>query len=527
MLLRKLFLCKLFAGLVIFAQSQTASFQPLVFTWEGALEGNKAIWKADDTLNVYRNIEGIDVTVHLVDPLKLNTTTINPSEFNDYTKTNTFYGKGNLAFQVTSTQSKQPVYLEFIFSKPVFMHSFNVYDIDMLQSATNKMSTYQDSLSFMAYNQAGLVPLTLQKLDSLPTYTIYGQSVKANFIAGVNGDVHHSNKRGAVRLKSDEAIQKFVLCHTNGSEDDGLSNSHAIKIPEFEFSELLGRIEGTVYEVTTRTPLSGSVIRLLDQNGELVINKEGFVMQVMTDETGHYSFGFLPVGQYTVVQINPPGYENAGDVDGADDNMILQTLSVSNVISLENDFFERLSAPLAANVSDLYVSRISDQSYKAEWIESPEMDTRFYTVLSSTDGENYIQQGEVQSDNQDGMKYSLSFDQPGNYSQIYVKLTQTRMDGLENLVGIRVIRSETDGVEIKVYPNPASEYLNVDLGYHPEASGYEYFLTDSSHRMISGGKATGSKRDLHIDLSGCIDGNYFLNVLTDKGKFVKQVIIRK
>lgn len=527
MFLRLTLVCNLFAWLAFCGWSQTASFQPIVFTWEGATDGNKAVWKADDTLNVYRNIEDIDVTVHLVDPLKLNTTTTNPSEFNDYTKTNTFYGKGNLALQITSTKSKQPVCLEFIFSKPVFLLKFPVFDIDMLQSSSNHYSTYQDSLSFRGFNESGQVPLKLEKLDSTPTFTIYGQSVKANYLAGVNGDVFHTNPKGGINISSQEAIQKFVLYYSNGSEDDGLSNSHALKIPGFDFAELLGRIEGNVFEISSRTPLAGSVLMLVDQNGELVVNKEGFIMQTMTDETGHYSFGFLPMGQYRVVQINPPGYENAGDADGKDDNNISQLLTVSNVISLENDFYERLSIPLAAGISDMYVSQTGNETFRAEWTATSESYNNFFTVFSSSNGLEYTSEGIVSTVHLETTKYNFTFDKPGAYPKLYVKLMQTNADGEEKLVGIRIIRPKMDDLYIDVYPNPATDHVTVDMGNRPEATGYDYFLTDSSHRVMATGRLSGSQRLLSLDLTGLAGGIYFINVLTDKGRFIKQLIVQK
>ncbi|MBL0099600.1 MAG: hypothetical protein IPP49_05690 [Saprospiraceae bacterium] len=134
------------------------------------------------------------------------------------------------------------------------------------------------------------MPLTLSKLSDSTTYNIYGQSVKAKFKAGVNGDISHFKKEGAVHITSAEPLEKFLLCYSNGSEDDGMSNSHAIKIPQFEFAELLGRIEGKVYEYGTQQTLSGAVVRLVDTSGELVINKEGIVMQSMTDESGFILF---------------------------------------------------------------------------------------------------------------------------------------------------------------------------------------------------------------------------------------------
>jgi hypothetical protein len=47
-------------------------------------------------------------------------------------------------------------------------------------------------------------------------------------------------------------------------------------------------------------PLSGSAIKILDQNGNLIENKHGWVMQIMTDAFGQYYFGHLLMGNYTV-----------------------------------------------------------------------------------------------------------------------------------------------------------------------------------------------------------------------------------
>ncbi|MBK9150670.1 MAG: hypothetical protein IPM26_06550 [Saprospiraceae bacterium] len=42
--------------------------QPVRFTWEGAVNGNKAVWNVNDTENTYPNVGGIDVNVKLLDP---------------------------------------------------------------------------------------------------------------------------------------------------------------------------------------------------------------------------------------------------------------------------------------------------------------------------------------------------------------------------------------------------------------------------------------------------------------------------
>ncbi|MBK6785708.1 MAG: hypothetical protein IPG79_19655 [Saprospiraceae bacterium] len=89
--------------------------QSLLFTWEGDTIGNKAVWKINDVVNTY-SLNNVDVTVSLQDPYSVNTTTSNPSEFADYTKSNAYFGPGSLMLQASSTSSNQP----FVFKIQIF-----------------------------------------------------------------------------------------------------------------------------------------------------------------------------------------------------------------------------------------------------------------------------------------------------------------------------------------------------------------------------------------------------------------------
>jgi len=172
------------------------------------------------------------------------------------------------------------------------------------------------------------VPLSITNIGTLPTYTVSGQQVKANFAAGVNGDVSHNDPNGAILISSPTPIEKFTICYANGFEDDGISNSHAIKFPDFEYAELVGLIEGVVFEDITNIPLSSSLVRLIDENGDPVYNKLGNLMETMTGPDGSYYFPYLTIGKYKVVQNNPPGYESVRDIDILNDNKISVELSV-------------------------------------------------------------------------------------------------------------------------------------------------------------------------------------------------------
>ena len=500
--------------------SQNRTLQPTVFTWEGAAEGNKAVWNADDTSNTYLDIDGIDVQIRLIDALHLNTTTENPSEFNDYTKTNTFYGRGNLAFQVKSTQAAQAVCLEFSFSNPIYLNNFDVFDIDMLQSSTVKASTYQDSVSFKAYNKAGIVALVLEQKDLNAAFTIYGQSAKANFLKGINGDVSHTNLIGAVSVKSSLPIERFVLCHSNGSEDDGLSNSHAIKIPGFQFTEFLGTISGKVLDDTTGKPLAGSVIRLLDSEGNLVINKEGWAMQVMTDDSGVFVFDHLPMGTYTISQINPSGYDSIHDMDDINDNKIIALLDVVKPESKDNNFYEIQSAPLAVNLTSFDVKARSNKTYEAIWEVNKEENCHFYQIFGSENGIENSLLSTVNADlTQDG-RYSETFEYQFTAKSIYITLVQTDYDGSSSTIGTKKV--DNAEIETRIYPNPVGNHLYIES---VDVDGEKKFaIFDIVGKQVMSGTFNNPVNNHTIDVSSLKQGVYYVKLITNYSEFTTVLI---
>lgn len=228
---------KLYFGITLFLiQTLTLQAQMYKFTWEGAVSGNKAVWGADDTQNTYSiSANNLNVKVSILDPFGQNTTTTHMSEYGDYTKTNTFYGSGNLAFQITSTTFGQAVCLKFEFDKAIFLRDFKIYDIDMKQDGGIALNTFQDSVSLIAKREGVNTPLIITPMSSSPIYTINGQQIKANYLAGINGDVDYNDLRGAISVSSPTPITEFAIYYSNGSQDEGLSNSHAIKISEFDY----------------------------------------------------------------------------------------------------------------------------------------------------------------------------------------------------------------------------------------------------------------------------------------------------
>ena len=284
---------KIYAGTFLFClQSFFVYAQNYKFTWEGAMTGIKAVWKEDDTSNTYViPDQDVAVKVSIIDPFKQNTTNTNLSEYGDCTKTNSFYGSGNLAFQITSEASGQPVCLKFEFDKAIYLRNFKIYDIDLKQNISYQPSSFQDSIMLVAKRNGADIPLTIDHMSESHIYTIYGQAVKADFIAGVNNDLNYNDVRAAISVSSAAPLTEFALYFSNGSEDDGMSNSQALKIPGFDFEVFQSPLPVKISDLNIEKMPNESYWLEWTANSE--INNDIYTISTSSDGINFTKFGVL------------------------------------------------------------------------------------------------------------------------------------------------------------------------------------------------------------------------------------------
>ncbi|MBK9736358.1 MAG: T9SS type A sorting domain-containing protein [Saprospiraceae bacterium] len=284
----------LFLTFTISLLSQISSFgqvgSPINFTWEGAATGNKAVWAVDDSIRIYSNINGVNVKLEIIDPFKKNTTTNNPSDYGDYTKTNSFYGPGTLSYQISASQSRQAVCLAFTFSEPVKLNRFTIYDIDMIHSIALPFGSFQDSIQFFGYADTGRVALDILPVGPSPVFDIFGQGLRAKYIFGSTG-IKHTDVNGAINISTTKPILRFNLCYSNGSEDDGKSNSQAIKIKDFEFEKAFSPLPVTL--VSMQTKWEGPGLAALSWEVAQEINNEAFEVLLSDDGKTYKSVGVI------------------------------------------------------------------------------------------------------------------------------------------------------------------------------------------------------------------------------------------
>ena len=144
----------------------------------------------------------------------------------------------------------------------------------------------------------------------------------------IDGKDTTGNVRGTtVGISSNDRFSQVELC----ADDHGV---------EYNFGELKpASISGYVSVQTPGEgkldptdpdfePIEGVTLQLLDADGNLLET-------TTTDENGNYTFNDLAPGNYTVVEVQPDGFIDAGDVIGSVDGQ-------TNGLNLTNDRFTNI-----------------------------------------------------------------------------------------------------------------------------------------------------------------------------------------
>lgn len=438
---------------------QNCSMQQ-TFTWEGANRGPKAVWNIDDTLNTYTNIFGIDVQLKLIDPFKQNTTTENPSIFNDYTQTNTFYGKGSFAFQITAEKPRQDVCLEFSFSKPIVLQDFCIWDIDYIADLRHSSGNFQDYIHISAKRNEDTIALSLSPKSNAPNFDIDGQTIISHYNVGQRNELHHNDPDGAVIVSSIDYITKLTLCYSNGPADNGPSNGQAMRISEFSFCQKLGTLMGFTLEDNTKNPIPNVHIKLEKSDGTAALNFDNQPFEAFSDVNGYYQIEGVPLGNYRVVQYTPEGFKYMYNMLREIVEYNITDVSYDAPMKEHLNFYYRPESPLSVRLTDW---GIKDTGHKAHiyWQTLSEYQSDFFKISISRDGKIFTPHSEIKAQ---GISNSLTsynhiIDHPFS-KNYFIKLTQTDFDGTLFDYGIKKV-SLNDLDEWAIFPNPARDLLNI------------------------------------------------------------------
>jgi hypothetical protein len=118
------------------------------------------------------------------------------------------------------------------FNKPVIIRDFQVGDIDFSgydTTVTNDPEqSYQDQVEILAQRGGNDVPFTVAPVSPGKT-TVTGNTIRANYVAAVKGDLAPTDPLGAVNINTASPVTSFSVHYTNGPDDAVEEGKHPQK----------------------------------------------------------------------------------------------------------------------------------------------------------------------------------------------------------------------------------------------------------------------------------------------------------
>jgi len=197
-------------------------------------------------------------------------------------------------------------------------------------------------------------------------------------------------------------------------------------------------------------------------------------------------------------------------------------LSVAN---LSNSFFigsiNSVSSPLPVTLIS-FTAFLTNNEVSLSWSTSAEINNAFFTVQKSKDESGWEDLMEVPGHGTSSTTQFYSANDPQPYKGIsYYRLKQTDIDGKESYSPIVSVKNTEESSGISVYPNPASNLLNIQF---PSFGSYQIALMSISgqvvHQIIS---VSGS--DCSLDVSPLRPGIYFVHILHEGQSETKKIVI--
>jgi hypothetical protein len=227
-----------------------------------------------------------------------------------------------------------------------------------------------------------------------------------------------------------------------------------------------------------------------------------------------------------MAEIAPQGF-----INNAQPNISVDYQGIGDII----DFYpmDRFAfAPLPINIKNFSVSKLNERSAKLNWTTSLEINSDYFGIERSKDGDNWENIGKVAAaGNSDSeLKYEYIDNKlpliRSNEQVFYYRLRLTDLDGQFKYSDVRGINfGKSFAGLVTIYPNPTAERINVDIsGMDLDAGKIDLSVFDMNGRRVIYKNIGGNGIEL-INVDSLPASTY--NVMVKQGENVFQQRIIK
>lgn len=109
-----------------------------------------------------------------------------------------------------------------------------------------------------------------------------------------------------------------------------------------------GTVSGTTYEDMDGDGVEDIALPFVEVT---IVDAEGNVQTTISDENGNYMFSGLALGDFTIIESDPEGFNSVEDSDGNNDNTVMGTVEAGEIIE-NNDFIDEEPADISGQVTE-------------------------------------------------------------------------------------------------------------------------------------------------------------------------------
>ena len=211
----------------------------------------------------------------------------------------------------------------------------NVTISNLVLSENNVSFTGTNSVPAIgALSATSLAPGETTSISS--TYIISGADISASFI----------NNQAVVSAIDPSGDSLSDL--SDSSNDNDINETGGFDDPTNTPIEQPATISGTTFEDVDG---DGDLDQVLPFVEVTLTDSQGNVQTTVSDENGDYTFTEVAVGEFTVVETDPDGFNSVEDADGNNDNIVTGIVEAGEV-SEDNDFIDEEPADISGQVTD-------------------------------------------------------------------------------------------------------------------------------------------------------------------------------
>jgi len=169
-----------------------------------------------------------------------------------------------------------------------------------------------------------------------------------------------------------------------------------------------------------------------------------------------------------------------------------------------------------------------DNNSIINWQTANEVNTDYFNVQRSLDGERFSTVGKVNSKLNGGVQNDYSYTdnvtdlQPG---KVFYRLQIVDHDNNNSFSKIVYIVINNNNLRIKLYPNPAHNYFVISNYKNVDIRTASVMVKDISGRTILTQRFNNNTSEQRIDISSLSKGMYLVNIITGDEVQTKKLLI--